>query len=155
VAAFSLVTGGHKLDAFIKEKWAHGEYADYFLWHGFGAELTEALAEYIHFKIRQELGLESKGRLDYAANLKKKYRGRRLSPGYPSFPQLEDQKKILELLKAEAIGVSLTENFSAAARTNNYCSYSSPPRCLPLFLKLWSCLRFLFRVFPGKGHARQ
>ncbi|MFA4926783.1 MAG: vitamin B12 dependent-methionine synthase activation domain-containing protein [Candidatus Aminicenantales bacterium] len=111
VAAFSLVTGGHKLDAFIKEKWAHGEYADYFLWHGFGAELTEALAEYIHFKIRQELGLEPEGRPDYAASLKKKYRGRRLSPGYPSFPQLEDQKKILELLKAEAIGVSLTETF--------------------------------------------
>jgi len=111
VVAFSLVTTRQKLDAFIKEKWAHGDYTDYFLWHGFGAELTEALAEYIHFKIRQELGLESKGRPDYDACLKKKYRGRRLSPGYPSFPQLEDQKKILELLKAEAIGVSLTETF--------------------------------------------
>jgi len=111
VVAFSLVTTGQKLDAFIKEKWARGDYADYFLWHGFGAELTEALAEYIHFKIRQELGLEPEGRPDYAASLKKKYRGRRLSPGYPSFPQLEDQTKILELLKAEAIGVYLTETF--------------------------------------------
>ncbi|HAV42184.1 MAG TPA: hypothetical protein DCW97_07285 [Acidobacteria bacterium] len=111
VAAFSLVTGGHKLDAFIKEKWGEGDYADYFLWHGFGAELTEALAEYIHFKIRQELGLEAKGQPDYAACFKKKYRGRRLSPGYPSFPQLEDQKKILELLKGEEIRVSLTETF--------------------------------------------
>jgi len=111
VVAFSLVTTGQKLDAFIKEKWARGDYADYFLWHGLGAELTEALAEYIHFKIRQELGLESKGRPDYAASLKKKYRGRRISPGYPSFPRLEDQKKILDLLDGEKIGVSLTETF--------------------------------------------
>jgi 5-methyltetrahydrofolate--homocysteine methyltransferase len=111
VVAFSLVTGGHKLDAFIKEKWAHGDYADYFLWHGFGAELTEALAEYIHFKIRQELGLETKGKPEYTACLKKKYSGRRLSPGYPAFPRLEDQKKIMELLRGELIGVSLTEAF--------------------------------------------
>jgi len=111
VVAFSLVTTGHKLEAFIKEKWARGDYADYFLWHGLGAELTEALAEYMHFKIRQELGLEPEGRPDYAACLKKKYRGRRISPGYPSFPRLEDQKKILELLKGEGIGVSLTETF--------------------------------------------
>jgi len=111
VVAFYLVTAGHKLDAFIKEKWARGDYVDYFLWHGFGAELTEALAEYIHFRIRQELGLESKGRPDYAACLKKKYRGRRISPGYPSFPRLEDQKKILDLLDGEKIGVSLTETF--------------------------------------------
>jgi len=111
VVAFSLVTAGHKLDAFIKEKWTRGDYADYFLWHGLSAELTEALAEYLHFKIRRELDLEPKGRPDYAACLKKKYRGRRLSPGYPSFPRLEDEKKILELLKGEAIGVSLTETF--------------------------------------------
>ena len=82
-----------------------------FLWYGLGAELTEALAEYLHFRIRQELGLESEGSLDYDACLKKKYRGRRLSPGYPSFPQLEDQKKILELLDGKGIGVSLTETF--------------------------------------------
>jgi len=111
VVAFSLVTSGHKLDKFIKEKWAQGDYADYFLWHGLGAELTEALAEYVNFKIRQGLGLEAKQKPDYGACLKKKYRGRRLSPGYPSFPQLEDQKKILELLKGEEIGVSLTETF--------------------------------------------
>jgi 5-methyltetrahydrofolate--homocysteine methyltransferase len=111
VVAFSLVTSGRKLDEFIKDKWARGDYADYFLWHGFGAELTEALAEYIHFKIRQELGLEAKKRPDYAASLRKKYRGRRLSPGYSAFPQLEDQEKILELLNGEKIGVSLTETF--------------------------------------------
>ncbi|MBP6908841.1 MAG: hypothetical protein KBC18_00250 [Candidatus Saccharicenans sp.] len=111
VVAFFLVTTGHKLDAFIKEKWTRGDYADYFLWHGLSAELTEALAEYLHFKIRRELDLEPKGRPDYAACLKKKYRGRRLSPGYPSFPRLEDEKKILGLLKGEAIGVSLTETF--------------------------------------------
>ena len=111
VVAFSLVTTGHKLEAFIKEKWTSGEYADYFLWHGLGAELTEALAEYLHFRIRQELGLESEGSPDYDACLKKKYRGRRISPGYPSFPRLEDQKKILELLDGKGIGVSLTETF--------------------------------------------
>ncbi|MDD8020610.1 MAG: vitamin B12 dependent-methionine synthase activation domain-containing protein [Acidobacteriota bacterium] len=111
VVAFSLVTTGQRLDKFIKEKWGKGKYADYFLWHGFGAELTEALVEYVHFRIRQELGLNEKKVPDYAACLRRKYRGRRLSPGYPAFPQLEDQKKILELLRSEEIGVSLTETF--------------------------------------------
>lgn len=105
------MTSGRKLDEFIKDKWARGDYADYFLWHGFGAELTEALAEYIHFKIRQELGLEAKKRPDYAAS-EEKYRGRRLSPGYSAFPQLEDQEKILELLNGEKSAFRLPRLFS-------------------------------------------
>lgn len=110
VVAFQLVSSGSRLDEFIKEKWFRGEYFDYFLWYGLGAELTEALAEYVHFKIRQELKLDEGKHFDYASTLKRKYRGRRFSPGYPSFPELETQKKILELLNGGEIEVSLTES---------------------------------------------
>lgn len=87
------MTSGRKLDEFIKDKWARGDYADYFLWHGFGAELTEALAEYIHFKIRQELGLEAKKRPDYAASLRKNTGAEDLVPATLLFHSLRTRKR--------------------------------------------------------------
>ena len=40
-----------------------------------------------------------------------KYRGARYSLGYSPCPNLEDQTKILNLLNAKRIGVTLTETF--------------------------------------------
>jgi len=61
-------------------------------------EITEALAQAVHEIIRRELHLA-------------KNQGKRVSPGYSMWPNLEDQKKIFQLLNPQEIGISLTENF--------------------------------------------
>jgi 5-methyltetrahydrofolate--homocysteine methyltransferase len=84
-------------------------YQEYLYWHGLNAEAAEGLAEYIHQRIRAELGFAHEDARDIAEMIKQKYRGSRYSFGYPACPNLADQDKILMLLEAERIGVVLGE----------------------------------------------
>jgi 5-methyltetrahydrofolate--homocysteine methyltransferase len=72
-------------------------------------QLTEALAEYWHSRIRAELGFASEDPADIAGMFKLDYRGARFSLGYPACPDMEDRRKVVELLKPERIGVELSE----------------------------------------------
>jgi 5-methyltetrahydrofolate--homocysteine methyltransferase len=74
-------------------------------------ELAEALAEYVHTRIRAELGIGFEDDRDMAKLLKQGYRGSRYSFGYPACPRLEDQVHLLKLLGAERIGVALSDEF--------------------------------------------
>lgn len=94
--ALQVVTVGPRASQIIEEWDRAGEYARSYLMHALAAEAAEALAEYCHRHIRKEVGLRPD-------------EGRRRSPGYPSWPRLEDHREIFRLLDAErAIGVSLT-----------------------------------------------
>jgi len=77
--------------------------------HGLSVEMAEALAEYLHRRIRGELGFAAEEVLDAQALLNQGYRGSRYSFGYPACPNLADQKQLLELLRAQEIGVTLSE----------------------------------------------
>ena len=81
-----------------KELFAADQYSRYLLLHGFGVQLAESMAAKMHQHIRQELGLAEK-------------QGKRFSPGYPAWPELADQQKLVHLLHAEQIGVSLSEKY--------------------------------------------
>jgi len=74
-------------------------------------ELAEATAEWVHRRIRTEWGFPDDPALSVADLFRTKYRGIRLSFGYPACPQLEDQAPLFELLKPERIGVELTEGY--------------------------------------------
>ncbi|RMF59926.1 MAG: methionine synthase, partial [Calditrichaeota bacterium] len=111
VVAFHLVTVGRKLSDFIQRLFNEDEYFRYLLWHGLSVELAEALAEYWHKQIRIELNIHEEDSEDPNLILKGVYRGRRYSFGYPACPELEDQKKIFNLLQPADIGVSLTEEY--------------------------------------------
>jgi 5-methyltetrahydrofolate--homocysteine methyltransferase len=77
--------------------------------HGLSVQLTEALAEYWHARVRDELGF-GKQDGDLAGMLRdQEYRGSRYSFGYPACPDLEDRAKVVDLLKPERIGVELSE----------------------------------------------
>jgi len=71
--------------------------------------ITEALAEYVHKRIRHELGHGAEDAPDMHDLLKQNYRGSRYSFGYPACPNLSDQRQLLTLLGADRIGVTLTE----------------------------------------------
>ena len=116
VIAFQLVTVGQPISEYTAKLFAQNAYRDYLEAHGLSVQLTEALAEYWHRRIRQELALPSGGTLadsdpDLAGILRNDYRGCRYSFGYPACPELEDRAKVHALLRADRIGVQLTEEF--------------------------------------------
>jgi len=74
-------------------------------------QLTEALAEYWHKRIREEMSIVNDDSADVQSILDQGYRGSRYSFGYPACPDLSQQTMIMELLDVESIGVSLSEEF--------------------------------------------
>ncbi|MFS8498066.1 MAG: methionine synthase, partial [Micromonosporaceae bacterium] len=116
VVALQLVTVGQTISEYTAKLFAQDAYRDYLEVHGLSVQLTEALAEYWHRRIRQELVLPSGGTVadadpDLAGILRTEYRGCRYSFGYPACPELEDRAKVVELLAAERIGVQLSEGY--------------------------------------------
>jgi 5-methyltetrahydrofolate--homocysteine methyltransferase len=108
-AAFHVVTTGPIASAREKELFAANKYQDYLLLHGLSVEMTEALAELWHRRIREEWGFVGEDGPSLAGLFKQQYRGSRYSWGYPACPDLEEQTKVAELLEIDRIGVTLTE----------------------------------------------
>ena len=110
VVAFQVVTMGAHVSAVTGELFARNAYREYLELHGLSVQLTEALAELWHARIRAELGFAGEDSGDLQAMLSKQaYRGSRYSFGYPACPAVEDQDKVQELLQWERIGVHLSE----------------------------------------------
>jgi 5-methyltetrahydrofolate--homocysteine methyltransferase len=111
VLGVQLVTVGDKATQLAEQLRRDNRYQDYLYLHGFGVESAEALAELWHKRMRQELGFGSEDAPSVRELFQQHYRGSRYSFGYPACPNLEDRATIAMLLKPEAIGVRLTENF--------------------------------------------
>ena len=115
VMPFQLVTMGQPIADFANEIYAANEYRDYLEVHGIGVQLTEALAEFWHQRIRSELAFSdgttagSDDSDDTRDFFDLKYRGARYSFGYGSCPDLESRRGLVELLQPERIGVELSE----------------------------------------------
>ncbi|MCW2901503.1 MAG: methionine synthase, partial [Streptosporangiaceae bacterium] len=111
VVGFQLVTVGSKASAATAELFEKNAYRDYLELHGLSVQLTEALAEYWHSRVRSEIGFGAQDPDGLEEILKVKYRGCRYSFGYAACPDLEDRAKIVRLLRPERIGVTLSEEF--------------------------------------------
>ncbi len=111
VVGFHIVTIGHDISAYEREQFKSGDYQQYLYTHGMGVETAEALAEYWHKIIRQELGIDDQEPEDMRLLFSAKYHGARYSFGYPACPNLEDQRILMDLLRPQDIGIELTEEF--------------------------------------------
>jgi 5-methyltetrahydrofolate--homocysteine methyltransferase len=111
VLGLSLVTVGAKASEVASELFAANQYQEMHYLNGFGVESAEALAESWHKRMRQELGFGSEDSSIIRELFQQKYRGSRYSFGYPACPNLEDRVKIVDLLDAASIGVTLSENY--------------------------------------------
>jgi 5-methyltetrahydrofolate--homocysteine methyltransferase len=112
VVGFSVVTIGHRASEETKKLFEAGDFTRYLYLHGLSVEAAEALAELLHKKIREEMGIAGEDAARVNDLFHQKYRGSRYSFGYPACPNLEDQTKIFSLLNPEStIGVRLTEGF--------------------------------------------
>ena len=109
VVGFQLVTVGATVDTFTAKMFAENSYRDYMELNGLAMQLTEALAEYWHSRTREELGYKAEDPQDLAGMFKLDYRGARFSLGYPACPDMEDRRKVVELLRPERVGVELSE----------------------------------------------
>lgn len=114
VAAFHIVTVGAGASVHNQTLFQANRYQDYLYWHGFSVELAEALAEYWHRRIRLEWGIAGGDGPTPKDLFAGRYQGARFSFGYPACPNLEDQAKLMDLLRPEEIGVSLSEEFQLA-----------------------------------------
>jgi 5-methyltetrahydrofolate--homocysteine methyltransferase len=110
-AAFHVVTMGSRCSERERDLFAADRYHDYLLLHGLSVEMTEALAEYWHWRIRDEWGFADEDGPTLHGLFRQQYRGSRYSWGYPACPDLEDQVKLADLLQLDDIGVHLTEEF--------------------------------------------
>jgi 5-methyltetrahydrofolate--homocysteine methyltransferase len=93
-----IVTVGDEAQRRCLYLYSENKYKNYLYLHGFAVAVTEALAEYSHRLICAELGLNWNDSI-------------RISPGYPVWPNLTDQEKVVGLLEGKKIGVSLTETY--------------------------------------------
>jgi len=112
VLGLSLVTIGDKASVETQRLFESGEYTRYLYLHGLSVETAEALAEYLHKTMREELGIQVEDSPHIRDLFHQKYRGSRYSFGYPACPNLEDQTKLFALLHPEEnVGVKLTTGF--------------------------------------------
>ena len=109
VIGLQVVTMGQRASDVARQWFAGDRYQDYLYLHGLSVEMAEALAEYVHRRIRGELGFSHEDARDMDQMLKQGYRGSRYSFGYPACPNLADQHKLLALLGADRIGVEMAD----------------------------------------------
>jgi 5-methyltetrahydrofolate--homocysteine methyltransferase len=93
---FFVVTLGDQIASMCHKLYAEDKYHEYLLTHGFGVETAEALAQYTHNLMREELQIRETGQ--------------RYSFGYSACPELDLQQPLFELLKANEIGVNLSSS---------------------------------------------
>ncbi len=98
VCALHLVSSGHNLASYEENLYKQAQYHKYYLAHALGMNLAEALADFIHARVRRELGLDSKC-------------GERYSFGYPACPDLSLSAGLFRLLKPESLGITLTDTY--------------------------------------------
>mgnify|MGYP005832687551 CR=1 FL=1 len=96
VVAFQVVTVGQQATEKFDALQAAHDYTEAYFVHGLAVQTAEATADYLHQHILRELGLPAG-------------QGKRYSWGYPAIPELEDHRKVFDLLPAEReLGMSLS-----------------------------------------------
>ncbi len=105
------VTAGFSVDELSKEFiQKHDDYSSIIV-KALGDRFAEATAEWLHAKVRAEMGI--KENLSHEEILKEKYQGIRPAIGYPTSPDHSEKTTLWNLLGVEEkIGVTLTESFA-------------------------------------------
>jgi len=110
VLPMQAVTMGERATRFAQELFKANQYTDYLYFHGLGVQMAEALAEWVHARIRRELGFADPAEMTLRDVLAQRYRGSRYSFGYPACPNVADSRQQLTWLGADRIGLSMDES---------------------------------------------
>ncbi|MGF1603832.1 MAG: methionine synthase [Thermosynechococcaceae cyanobacterium] len=104
------VTVGEIASEYAQKLFAADEYTDYLYFNGLAVQTAEALAEWTHARIRQELGFGESEPDNIRDMLAQRYQGSRYSFGYPACPNMQDQITQLNLLETERINLTMDES---------------------------------------------
>ena len=110
--ALFVVTCGHGVRELAEQYRASGRYLQSHILQALAIEGAEAFAELLHQRLREMWGFADPPELTMRERFKARYRGVRVSFGYPACPRLEDQERLFQVLPVTAsIGVELTEGY--------------------------------------------
>jgi 5-methyltetrahydrofolate--homocysteine methyltransferase len=110
VLPMQAVTMGERATNFAQQLFSGDQYSDYLYFHGLAVQMAEALAEWVHARIRRELGHADPEDMPLRDVLAQRYRGSRYSFGYPACPNVADSRQQLLWLGAERVGLSMDES---------------------------------------------
>ncbi|MBI4347788.1 MAG: methionine synthase [Elusimicrobia bacterium] len=89
-----------------------GEYLKSHALQAIAIESAEGFAELLHERLRAMWGIADPAGMTLKEKFQARYRGLRVSFGYPACPNLQDQEKLFRLLEPDKhIGVELTEGW--------------------------------------------
>jgi 5-methyltetrahydrofolate--homocysteine methyltransferase len=100
VVALTAVTAGDEVTELMAKLEADAEFAEQLFTHGLGVQTAEGLSEWLHWRVRNDLGIPET-------------QGRRYSWGYPAVPEQSEHEKVYRLLEAtERIGLKLSGGYA-------------------------------------------
>ena len=113
IGAFAVTAGLNMQDRIQAFEAAHDDYNS-ILFKALADRLAEALAEYMHQRVRQEhWGYIPDEQLLNEDLIKERYQGIRPAPGYPACPEHTEKATLWQLLDVEAqTGISLTDSYA-------------------------------------------
>jgi 5-methyltetrahydrofolate--homocysteine methyltransferase len=122
VVAFQAVTAGPRVTELMAELEAEGEFAEQLFTHGLGVQTAEGMAEWLHWRIRTDLGIPET-------------QGRRWSWGYPACPEQSEHEKLFRVLGAESIGLTLSGGHAVEPEQSTVAIISHHPQAIYFSMK--------------------
>ncbi|MGH6610498.1 MAG: vitamin B12 dependent-methionine synthase activation domain-containing protein, partial [Burkholderiaceae bacterium] len=118
--------GLEKREAMFQAK--HDDYGAIML-KAIADRLAEAFAEMLHERVRRDLwGYAQDETLTNEQLINETYRGIRPAPGYPACPEHTVKRDLFEALRADEIGMTLTENYAMTPASSVSGFYFSHPQ---------------------------
>ncbi len=122
VVALQAVTAGEEVTELMAKLEADGEFAEQLFTHGLGVQTAEGMAEWLHSRVRSDLGLEPT-------------QGRRYSWGYPACPEQSEHEKVFRLLDAPSIGLRLSGGFAVEPEQSTLAIVAHHPQAVYFGMK--------------------
>ncbi|MFZ0089904.1 MAG: homocysteine S-methyltransferase family protein [Solirubrobacteraceae bacterium] len=122
VVALQAVTAGNEVTELMASLEADGEFAEQLFVHGLGVQTAEGMAEWLHARVRSELGIEPA-------------QGRRYSWGYPSCPEQSELTKVFRLLDAPTIGLRLSDGYAVEPEQSTLAIVAHHPQAVYFGMK--------------------
>jgi 5-methyltetrahydrofolate--homocysteine methyltransferase len=122
VVALQGVTVGPEVTELIERLESEGEFAEQLFVHGLGVQSAEGLAEWLHARVRSELGIDPD-------------QGRRYSWGYPACPDQSEHEKVWRLLDLEQIGMTLSDGYAVTPEQSTVAIVAHHPQAVYFGMK--------------------
>ncbi len=117
VIGVQAVTVGAEVTELMARLEAEGEFAEQLFVHGLGVQTAEGLAEWLHWRAREMLGIEAT-------------QGRRYSWGYPAVPEQSEHLKVEQLLDLSQIGMTITDGYAPEPEQSTLAMIAHHPQAI-------------------------